>query len=121
MLFPGKKYHNRGHQPVVLGILASFFFISFSSQSNTFRFILAVPSNKAPVILQSSSTKCYVTVPNDPITTSIFFFFSVRVYFYGHWQLTGQQGKGGGLSLFHSTTSTRSRTFRHLCAILHVR
>ena len=45
-----------------------------------------------------------------------FFFFSIRVFFHGHWQLTGQQGKGGDLFLFHSTTSTRSRTFRHLCA-----
>ena len=36
-------------------------------------------------------------------------------------RLTGQQGKGGDLLLFHSTTSTRSRTFRHLFATLHVR
>ena len=50
-----------------------------------------------------------------------YFFFSIRVFFHGHWQLTGQQGKGGNLSLFHSTTSTRTRTFRHLCATLHVR
>ena len=48
-------------------------------------------------------------------------FFFIRVFFHGHWQLTGQQGKGGDLYLFHSTTSTRSRTFRHLCATLHVR
>ena len=47
----------------------------------------------------------------------IFFFFSIRVFFHRHWQLTGQQGKGGDFSFFHSTTSTRSRTFRHLCAI----
>ena len=50
-----------------------------------------------------------------------FFFFSIRGFFHGHWQLTGQQGKGGDLFLFHSTTSTRSRTFRHLCATLHVK
>ena len=30
-------------------------------------------------------------------------------------------GEGRGPSLFHSTTSTRSRTFRHLFATLHVR
>ena len=36
-------------------------------------------------------------------------------------KLTGQQGKGGDHLLFHSTTSTRSRTFRHLFATLHVR
>ena len=50
-----------------------------------------------------------------------FFFLSIRVFFHGHWQLTGQQGKGGDHLLFHATTSTRSRTFRHLLATLHVR
>ena len=44
-----------------------------------------------------------------------------RVFFHGHWRLTGQQGKRGDHLLFHSTTSTRSRTFRHLFATLHVR
>ena len=44
------------------------------------------------------------------------------VFFHGHWQLTGQQGKGGeDHLLFHSTTSTHSRTFTHLFATLHVR
>ena len=42
------------------------------------------------------------------------FFFSIRIFFHGHWRLTGQQGKGGDYLLFHATTSTRSRTFRHL-------
>ena len=49
------------------------------------------------------------------------FFFSVRVFFHGHWQLIGQQGKGGDHFLFHFITSTRSRTFRYLFATLHVR
>ena len=48
-------------------------------------------------------------------------FFSIRVFFHGHWWLTGQQGKGEGHLLFRSTTSTPSRTFRHLFATLHVR
>ena len=49
-------------------------------------------------------------------------FFSIRVFFHGHWRLTGQQGKGGNNDfLFHFTTSTRSRTFRRLFATLHVR
>ena len=47
--------------------------------------------------------------------------FSTRVFFHRHWQFTGQQGKGGDHRLFHSSTSTRSRTFRHLFATLHVR
>ena len=49
------------------------------------------------------------------------YFFSIRVFFQGHWQLTGRQGKGEDHFLFHSTTSTRSRTFRNLLATLHVR
>ena len=53
--------------------------------------------------------------------TSFKYFFSFRVLFHGHWQLTGQQGMGENHLLFHSTTSTRSWTFRHLFAILHVR
>ena len=48
-------------------------------------------------------------------------FFSIRVFFHRHWRLSGQQGKRGVHILFHSTTSTRSRTFRHLFATLHVR
>ena len=50
-----------------------------------------------------------------------FFFFSIRLFSHGHWQLKGQQGKGGDLFLFHYTASTRSWTFKHLCATLHVR
>ena len=48
-------------------------------------------------------------------------FFSIRIFFQGHWQLIGHQGKRGDHLLFHSTTSTRSQTFRHLFATLHVR
>ena len=51
----------------------------------------------------------------------LFLFFSIRVFFHGHWRLTGQQGKGEDYFLFHSTNSTRSRTFRHLFTTLHVR
>ena len=47
--------------------------------------------------------------------------FFIRVFFHRHWQFTGQQEKGGDHRLFHSTTSTRSQTFRHLFATLHVR
>ena len=49
------------------------------------------------------------------------FSFSIRVFFHGHWQPIGQQRKGGDHLLFHSTSSTRSRTFRHTFATLHVR
>ena len=50
-----------------------------------------------------------------------FFFFSIRVLFHRDWRLTGLEGKGGDHLLFHSTTSTSSRTFRHLFATLYVR
>ena len=47
---------------------------------------------------------------------SFSFFFSIRVFFHGHRQLTGQQGKGEDHLLFHSTTSTRSHIFnRNAC------
>ena len=41
------------------------------------------------------------------------FFFSIRVLFYGHWQLTGQQGKGGChlLPLYHFHPLTNIQTF----------
>ena len=48
-------------------------------------------------------------------------FFSIRVFFHGHWRLTGRKGKRGDHLLFHSITSTCSRAFIHLFATLHVR
>ena len=48
-------------------------------------------------------------------------FFFIRVFFHRHWRFTEQQGKGGHHLLFHSITSTRSRTLRHLFPTLHVR
>ena len=47
--------------------------------------------------------------------------FFIRIFFHGHWQLTGQQAKGGDHLLFLPTTSTHSRTFRHLFATLYVK
>ena len=52
---------------------------------------------------------------------SVLLFFSISVFFHGHWRLTGQQGKGGDHLSFHSTTSNLSRTFTHLFATFHVR
>ena len=48
-------------------------------------------------------------------------FFYIRVFFHRHWRFTGQQDKEGDHRLFHSTTSTRSRTLKHLFVTLHVR
>ena len=47
--------------------------------------------------------------------TLLLFFFFYQGF------LSRQQGKGGDHFLFHSTTSTRSRTSTHLFATLHVR
>ena len=56
---------------------------------------------------------CVNTCWEDVLTLKTeIFFFSVRVFFHRHWQLTGQQGKGGYHLLFHSTTLTHSQTFR---------
>ena len=59
MLFPDKKCHNSGHQPVVLGIVAFFFFISlnffFISYPSILVLFLPFQVKKASVMLQLSS------------------------------------------------------------------
>ena len=74
-------------------------------------------------------SSCYGSIPltlmlivRDSGLSTLFLLllFSIRVFFHGYWRLTGQQGKGEDHFLFLSTTSTRSRTFRHLFAPLHV-
>ena len=86
MLLPRKKCHNSGHQSVALGITA---FLFFHFISNTFRVILTVPSKQGfcnDSIVKSKSnfsmhfSKCFVTVPNTPITfgiTSTFLIFQI--------------------------------------------
>ena len=51
----------------------------------------------------------------------IYIFFFYQGFLHRQWRFTGQQRKGGDHLLFHSTTSTRSQTLRHLYATLHVR
>ena len=59
----------------------------------------------------------YNRIPPTTLSVSVLlYFFLIRVFFYRHWRFTGQQGKGG--PIFLSTTSTRSKTFRHLFATL---
>ena len=67
------------------------------------------------VMIESSFA---IAIIKKNIIDSVIF---IRVFFHRHWRFTGQQGKGGDHLLFHSTTSTRSRTFKHLFATLHVR
>ena len=71
-------------------------------------------------ILKETRNLFFWITPQNHRLMFVFFFF-IRVFFHRHWRFTVQQGKGGGHLLFHSTTSTRSRTLRHLFAILHVR
>ena len=54
-------------------------------------------------------------------TKNLSSFFFCEGFLHLHWLFTGQQRKGEDHFLFHSTTSTRSRTLRHLFATLHVR
>ena len=61
------------------------------------------------------------TPQKKPFLVKALLFFSIRVFFHRHWRFTGHQEKGGDHLLFHSTTSTRSRTLRYLLATLHVR
>ena len=51
---------------------------------------------------------------------SIFFFF-YEGFLQRQWRFTGKQRKRGDHLLLHSTTSTRSRTLKHLFATLHLR
>ena len=60
-------------------------------------------------------------VVNKRFLFFVIYFFFYQDFLHWHLQFTGQQGKGGDHLLFHSTTSTRSRTFGHLFATLHVR
>ena len=48
-------------------------------------------------------------------------FFFYQGFLHRQWQFTWQQGKEGDHLLLHSTTSTHSRSLRHLFATLHVR
>ena len=71
-------------------------------------------------VLTNTSSGSFVDL-GEMLFKLLLSFFSIRIFFHGHWRLTGQQGKAGDHLLFHSTTSTRSRTVRHLFATLHVR
>ena len=53
--------------------------------------------------------------------TRVIILFFYQGFLHRHWRFTEQQGKAGDHLFFHSTTSTRSRTLRHLFATLHVR
>ena len=56
-----------------------------------------------------------------PVEQCTMFFFFYQSFLSRILATHSTQGKGGDLLLCLSTTSTRSRTFRHLFATLHVR
>ena len=99
-------------------------YLFFLQRNFSFPFILFITfiAIGSQDILLSDTHRRYVTCECCFIWLyRIFRVFFYQVFFHRHWRFTGQQGKGGDHLLFHTTTSTRSRTLRHLFAILHVR
>ena len=101
------------------GVFCIFLFLE-QFQSQYFHKIVLIVLIQEQRIFQGwrSYQRCSV---KKGVLENFTFFFLFRIFFHGYGRLTGQQGKGGDYFLFHSTTSTRSRLFRHLFATLHVR
>ena len=74
--------------------------------------LLSLLALNAILLTSSVNTLCF---------SHLHLFFLYQGILYRHWRFTGQQGKGEDHLLFHSTTSTRSRTLRHLFVTLHVK
>ena len=69
-------------------------------------------------------TRKYIKCFHSKAVLSVFLiwiFFFYQAFLHGHWRFAGQQRKGGDHLLFHSTTSIRSQTLRHLFATFNVR
>ena len=80
-----------------------FFSILFVRINLTFKFMPPWPTEIAMMLHRSLfKEKVFILV-----------FFSIGVFFQWHWRLTEQLGQGKDHFLFHSTTSTRTRTFRY--------
>ena len=69
-----------------------------------------------PLVKQGRRKRMYI----ERLSPAKAFFF-YEDFLQKRWRFAGQQGMGGGHLLFHYTTSTRSRTLRHLYATFHVR
>ena len=105
---------------------------SFNATSSTFgltkipwRFLILLNSRNSAIyscrhLLQKYLDNIIFLLYRLVKLVSIVFFF-YQGFPHRHWRFTGQQGKGGNHHLFYSTTSTRSRTLRHLFATLHVK
>ena len=71
--------------------------VLFYSEILLFEIILSfeISIRKWFIIFQLCNLKMCFFITNS--SAVLLFFFSIRVFFHGHWQLTGQQGKGGDL------------------------
>ena len=99
-------------------------YLFFLQRNFNFPFILFITfiAIGSQDILLSDTHRRYVTSECYFIWLyRIFRVFFYQIFFHRHWRFTGQQWKGGDHLLFHTANSTRSRTLRHLFAILHVR
>ena len=95
---------------------------------HTLTFKELLEKNKTIEIIQRNSktlaTEIYKTknkISPEVVNSLLEFFFLSGFSFTNTDDSQDSRGKGGDHLLFHSTTSTRSRTFRHLFATLHVR
>ena len=80
-----------------------------------------VLKSKSPRILLNKNMNFNKNETETKMENPIHSFFYYQGFLQRHWRFTGQRGRRGDHLLFHSTTSTRSQTFRHLFATLHVR
>ena len=89
-------------------------------------FALVIPTLMCMQNIVTSSThhplliKVTSSIPRADRDHNIFFLFLFfyQGFLHRHWRFTAQQRKEGDHLLFLSTTSTRSRTLRHLFATL---
>ena len=100
--------------PYQLYIFNTFSWLSDNKLPNLPSIYLWLISVLSPVLLLSSF--CSLRLKE-----SFFFFFLSGFFFTDTDDSQDSRGREGNFLLFHSTTSTRSRTFRHLCATLHIR
>ena len=123
----------------IFSFLSSYFSLIFLAKGKNSKSISLLLSHIGPK--RSCQSDCRISIWNISLEqsgNSLFFacwyqnlrpdrkilgwtFFSIKVFFHRHWQVAGQMGKGREHLLFHPTTSTCSRTLRHLFATLYMR
>ena len=109
--FPDFRRSNNSQKQFIINIITIIILLLLSSEAD---FDISTLVGRWIFLVDVKLTKR--SIIHDRVNPC--FFFSIRVFFHGHWRLIGQQRKGGDHFLFYSI---RSRTFRHLFATLHVR